>query len=112
MINEQIQGILIAKVEQELNDYKENLIKNFTAKEIIEKSYETTFKEEVVSMINGLKLEQNEIKALLKTDKVLDKMYNKYLNIETSMLDNMRDITRDIIIDINKEFIKKMENVR
>ena len=37
--------------------------------------YETTFKEETVSILEGLILGRNEIKALLNTEKPLDKMY-------------------------------------
>ena len=80
--------------------------------EIIDKSYETTFKEETVSILEGLILGRNEIKALLNTEKPLDKMYNKYMNIETSMLDKMTDIVRDIVDDLDKEFMKKREKVR
>ena len=102
----------MAKIEQEFSEYKQNLVKNFTKEEIIDKSYETTFKEETVSILEGLILGRNEIKALLNTEKPLDRMYNKYMNIETSMLDKMTDIVRDIVDDLDKEFMKKREKVR
>lgn len=108
----QLKDTLIAKIEQEFYNYKQNLIKNCTPEEIIDKSYETTFKEEFVSILYGLVLGRNEIKALLSTEKPLDKIYKKYENIETSMLDNMTDITRDILEDIEKEFIKNKEKAR
>jgi hypothetical protein len=57
-------------------------------------------------------LDRNEIKALLNTNKALDKMYQKYLNVETSMLGNATDIVRDIVEDMNKEFMRKREEVR
>ena len=47
MNNEQLKDILIAKIEQEFNIYKQNLIKNCTKVEIIDKSYEINFKEEI-----------------------------------------------------------------
>lgn len=109
---DQIKDVLMAKIEQEFSEYKQNLVKNFTKEEIIDKSYETTFKEETVSILEGLILGRNEIKALLNTEKPLDRMYNKYMNIETSMLDKMTDIVRDIVDDLDKEFMKKREKVR
>lgn len=112
MNNEQLKDILTAKIEQEFSIYKQDLIKNCTKEEIIDKSYETTFKEEILSILEGSILSKNEIKALLNTEKILENMYNKYMNTETSMLDNMTDIVRYIVEDIDKEFIKKLEKVR
>lgn len=109
---EQLKDILVAKIDQEFSEYKQYLIKNFTKEQIIEKSYETTFKEETRSILIGAVLSVNEIRALLNTEKILNEMYKKYMNIETSMLDNMTDIVRDIVEDIDKEFIKKREKVR
>ena len=107
MNNEQLKDILIAKIEQEFNIYKQNLIKNCTKEEIIDKSYEINFKEETLSILEGATLSFKEIKALLSTEKILEKMYDKYMNIETSNLDNMRDIVQEIVEDIDKEFTKK-----
>lgn len=109
---DQLKETLNAKLEQELSKYKQNLIKNCTSEEIVEKSYETTFKEETVSIINALVIGRNEIKALLKEDNALDKMYSKYEKRDGSMLDNLVDITRDILDDIDKEFIQKRKEVR
>lgn len=109
---DQLKDTLIAKIEQEFSEYKQNLIKNLTPEEIIGKSYETTFKEETMSILEGAILGRNEIKALLNTEKILDKMYDKYMNVETSMLNNMTDIVRNIVDNIDKEFIKKREKVR
>lgn len=62
MNNGQLKDGLIAKIEQEFSEYKQNLIQNFTKEDIIEKSYEITFKEETVAILNGLILGRNEIK--------------------------------------------------
>lgn len=108
----QLKDTLIAKVEQELSEYKQNLMKNCTPEQIVEKSYETTFKEEIISILNCLTIDRNEIKALLKEDNVLNKMYSNYEKRDGSMLDNLVDITRDILEDIDKEFIKNKQKVR
>ena len=84
MNNEQLKDILIAKIKQEFSIYKQDLIKKCTKEE----------------------------KALLSTEKVLEKMYDKYMNIETNNLDNMRDIVQEIVEDIDKEFTKKREKAR
>ena len=109
---DKLKDVLMNKIYQEFSEYKQNLVKKFTKEEIIDKSYEITFKEETVLILEGLILVRNKIKALLNTEKPLDKMYNKYMNIETSMLDKMTDITRDIVEDLENEFIKKREKVR
>lgn len=109
---EQQKEVLIAKIEQELSQYKQNLIKNYTKDEIIENSYETVFKEEFTSIINGLVLSKDEIKALLNTERVLDKMYKKYMQKETIILDDMTNVTKEIIENFNKEYIKKREKER
>lgn len=101
---EQLKDTLINKIEQEFSEYKQNLIKNFTPEEIIEKSYEITFKEETILILNGYMLDKNQITALLNTEKPLDKMYKKkYMNIETSALDILTDLVKDIVQDIDKE---------
>lgn len=109
---EQLKDTLITKLEQEFSEYKQYLIKNFPPEEIIEKSYEINFKEQAVSILEGCVLDRNAIKALLNTDKALDKMYKKYINVETSMLDTMRDIVTDIVGDIDKEYMKKRGKAR
>lgn len=52
---------LTAKLEQELNKYENNLAKNYTPKQIIEKSYETTFKQEAVSILRCGILDKKEL---------------------------------------------------
>ncbi|MCI8346290.1 MAG: DUF3848 domain-containing protein [Clostridia bacterium] len=83
---EQLKDTLIAKVEQELSEYKQNLMKNCTPEQIVEKSYETTFKEEIISILNCLTIGRNEIKTLLKEDNALNKMYSNYEKRDGSMV--------------------------
>lgn len=109
---EQLKETLMAKMEQELSQYKQNLIQNYNPKQIVEKSYETTFKEEITSIMNCLTIGRNEIKALLKEDNALNKMYSNYMERDCSMLDSLVDITRDILEDIDKEYMKKLEKAR
>lgn len=109
---EQLKETLMAKMEQELSQYKQNLIQNYDPEQIVEKSYETTFKEEITSIMNCLTIGRNEIKALLKEDNALNKMYSNYMKRDCILLDSLIDITRDILEDIDKEYMKKLEKVR
>lgn len=45
MSYEQLKDTLIKKIEQELFDYKQDLIKNNTPEKIVEQSYETMIKD-------------------------------------------------------------------
>lgn len=48
---DKLKDVLMNKIYQEFSEYKQNLVKKFTKEEIIDKSYETTFKEETVSIL-------------------------------------------------------------
>lgn len=62
------------KIQQEYDKFIEKLMK-LSPKEIIERSYEKIFKEEIISMIQGKELSKSEINALLKVDYPLDALY-------------------------------------
>lgn len=107
-----LNGTLSAKLEQELSQYEEDLAKNYTPKEIIEKSYETIFKQEVVLILECGILEKKEIQALLKQDNILDSLFQKYMKCDKGMLENLRDILEDISAEISEEFNKNKQKVR
>ena len=65
---DKLKYVLMNKIYQEFSEYKQNLVKKFTKEEIIDKSYEITFKEETVLILEGLILVRNKIKALLNTE--------------------------------------------
>lgn len=66
------------KIQQEYDKLIEKLMK-LSPKEIIERSYEKIFKEEIISMIQGKELSKSEINALLKVDYPLDALYQEWL---------------------------------
>lgn len=66
------------KIQQEYDKFIEKLMK-LSPKEIIERSYEKIFKEEIISMIQGKELSKSEINALLKVDYPLDALYQEWL---------------------------------
>lgn len=72
---------LIEKVENEHKAFQDNLLK-LSSKEIIEKSYEITVKNELLWYIQNESdnetLEENEIAALFENKDILETMYQKY----------------------------------
>ena len=95
---------LMDKIEQELSDYKQNLIENKTPEEIIECSGETVLKEDIRDILDCSILGRNEIKVLLKTDNVIDKIYSKCVEKENTALDTLRDNVQDSIDNISKQY--------
>lgn len=103
---------LAAKLEQELSRYEEDLVKNYKPKQIIEKSYETTFKQEAVSILECNILDKKEIQSLLKEDNALESLYKKYMKSDKGMLDNLQEILKDIAMEMAETFNKNKEKVR
>lgn len=107
MSYEQLKDTLISKIEHELFDYKQNLIRNCTPEKIIEQAYETMIKDYICDIILYKQFDKNEVKALLKTDNILSKLYDKYLHSECNLLDVLKDNVDDSIRDITKEYEKR-----
>ena len=103
---------LTAKLEQELSQYETDLEKKYTPKQIIEKSYETTFKQEAVSILMCGILDKKEVQALLKEDKLLDSLYKRYMREDNGMLESLEEILQDISFEISDEFNKNKQKVR
>ena len=95
---------LINKIEQELSDYKKDLINKKTPEEIINCSGETVLKEDIRDILDCSILGRNEIKVLLKTDNVIDKIYSKCVEKENTALDTLRDNVQDSIDNISKQY--------
>ena len=109
---ETLNETLTAKLEQELSQYETDLEKNYTPKQIIEKSYETTFKQEAVSILSCGILDKKEVQALLKEDKLLDSLYKRYMREDNAMLESLEEILQDISFEISDEFNKNKQKVR
>lgn len=88
------------KIQQEYDKFIEKLME-LSPKEIIERSYEKIFKEEIISMIQGKELSKSEIIALLKVDYPLDALYQEWLKTDLSYV-QMVDETFD-------KYINKLE---
>lgn len=79
MSNEALKEKLSIKIEKELKDFKERTARLCTPQEIIKyKAYEITFKEQIKDILNNMMFDKEELKILLKTDYILDKLYSHW----------------------------------
>lgn len=98
--SEKISSALYNKLKIEYDMFLDNL-KTLSPDEIIKHSYETVFKEEILTCFeNGKPLNDRQSKALLSTNNSLDYLYNEWLDTDCSYLDSVLDSIRE---SANKE---------
>lgn len=102
-----IKDILMKKIEQELFNYKQDLIKNCTADEIIAKAYKITFKEQIKDIIDNTILGRNEMKVLLKTEHILDKLYCYWESSDGNIWEQLEDKVDEKIGKMTMEYERK-----
>jgi len=109
---DQLKDMLMKKIDQELFVYKQNLIKNYTPEEIIDEAYKINFKEQIRDIIDSSILGRNEIKVLLKTENVLDKVYDYWENSDGNIWGLLEDKVNEKIENMTMEYQKRKEKVR
>jgi len=109
---DQLKDMLMKKIDQELFVYKQNLIKNYTPDEIIDEAYKINFKEQIRDIIDSSMLGRNEIKVLLKTENVLDKVYDYWESSDGNIWEQLEDKVNEKIENMTIEFQKRKEKVR
>ena len=87
--------MLMKKVDQELFNYKQNLIKNKTPEEIIQEAYEINFKDQIRDVLDSSMLGRTEMKVLLKTDNVIGKIYDYWVQSDGYIWDKLEDRTNE-----------------
>lgn len=111
---DQLKDILMKKIDQELFNYKQNLIKTHTPEEIINEAYEINFKEQIKDILDSSMLGRNDIKVLLKTENVLDRLYDYWEhsngNIWELLEDKVNEKIENMVVDYEKK--KTREKVR
>ena len=108
---EEMNNKLYRKLETEYTNFIENL-KTLSPDEIISKSYEKVFKEDILLCFDERELSFKEAKALFSLEKPLDSMYHDWLEVDTSYMDELRDSTHDSIkkaVEFMNEKSKGME---
>ncbi len=104
---DELKDILMKKIDQELYNYKQNLIKNYTPEQIINEAYEINFKEQIRDILDSSMLGRQEMKVLLKTDNVLGKLYDYWENLDGNIWGQLEDrvdekITKMALLDYQK----------
>ena len=112
MNDDQLKDMLIKKIDQELFAYKQNLIKNYTPDEIIQEAYKINFKEQIRDILDSSILDRNEIKVLLKTENVLDKVYDYWENSDGNIWGLLEDKVNEKIENMTIEYEKRKEKAR
>ncbi len=108
---DQLKEALMKKIDKELFNYKQNLIKNYTPEQIILEAYGIVFKEQIRDIIDCSILGRNEIKTLLKTDNVLLKLYDYWENSDGyiwGLLENkVNEKIENMSVEYNKQKMKE-----
>ena len=106
---------LFAKVEKELEEFKQEL-KQKTPDEIIESAYELTVKKEIISQLKELNLDYEELNALVKEKNLLSQFYENWIHSDGQLGEvlsyGMMDEIELIVDEYNKEMQKKSRDAR
>lgn len=81
--------ILLEKMNREYKEYLKRLELK-SPKEIINSSYETVFKEDIIAAVEMQTLEPEHIKALLSVEYPLDYCYDEWLREDITYMDELR----------------------
>lgn len=88
---------LMKKIDKEIFDYKQDLIKNKTPEEIIKEAYEINFKDQIRDILDSSMLGRTEMKVLLKADNVIGKIYDYWVHSDGYIWDKLEDRTNEKI---------------
>lgn len=95
MLKETLAIKLQKKIEKEFANYQEEL-KTKPIDEIINLSYQTSSKEDIVCCIQGCEhfLSEKQMKALYKAPNSLNEIYDDYSTADYNYMDDIRDSIR------------------
>ena len=97
------------KIDKEFNDFIQEL-KRCKPEVILERAYEKVSKEEMIYKIKDRDYSLGELKALLKTDGILDECYDEWLKSDgnfNEVLEYAVDKRIELIKDDYKDNLKK-----
>ena len=107
-----LKEMLMKKVEQEQFNYKQNLIKNYKPEEIIKEAYKINFREQIIDILDGKMLGRQEIKVLLKTDNVVEKLYDYWEHSDRNIWEQLEDNVNEKLEKMVTDYQKNKEKVR
>lgn len=113
MSYEDLKEMLMKKIDQELFNYKQNLIRNYTPEQIIEQAYKINIKQQIRDIIDGIIFSKEQVQILLKTDNIVENLYERYEKSDGNIWSYLEDNVSEKLGDIVKEYNKKnKEKVR
>lgn len=106
MLNE-----LLKKMNDEYEEYK-LLLESCSPRKIIEKSYETTIKNEIIFAISesSSDLDDEGIKLLCNMEKPLDFLYSEWLNNDISLMEKFKTSIGDSVSALLQNEAAEEEN--
>ena len=108
---EKIKQKLYEKMEDELKNYEQELLK-MQPKEIIENAYQYTVKSEFISQIKEKNLDEDEIKSLLREKDLLSQFYEDWRNADAQLGEILSYKMDDTIETINIEDYNRKRKLR
>lgn len=107
-MEEKIREELYSKLESEFDSYKKEL-ETLTSKEIIDKSYETTMKEELMCLFypESQRYDLDEIKALKNEKNSLETLYQGWMDSDLNINQLLEDNTDEIVAELAEEYKAK-----
>lgn len=107
-MEEKIRQELYDKLIKEKDSYKEDLL-NLPIREVIDKSYETSIKEELVYLFHpdSVMFDIKEIKALKNEDNSLETLYQGWMDCDLNLNQLLEDNVRDTLSDLSDSYIEK-----
>ena len=105
IMEEKIREELYSKLESEFESYKKEL-ETLTSKEIIDKSYETTMKEELMCLFypESQRYDLDEIKALKNEKNSLETLYQGWMDSDLNINQLLEDNTDEIVAELAEEY--------
>ena len=103
---ESLRDKLIDKLEEEQEKYL-NEMKAMGADEILKKVYEINARQEILDYVSYANIEPKEMKALLNTDNLIDRMYDRWIDYDGNFYEVLEYPIEEEIERISDEFYDK-----
>lgn len=111
MSQEELNTQLYEKMLEEQKRFTEDLL-SMPPKEILEKAYEYTVREDIVLAMEDADLSPKQCKALLKSKTPLADVFARFQDRETSYMDTVRDTLESQANEAMRDEFKKSHDAR
>ena len=102
-MSEKLKKKLVEKIHKEQQEYLENLKKQ-PADKIIEASYETCYRNEIICLLESSDIDdEDDIATLLAMPDTLGELYNEWLSADCSVCDMLLDVIFDYVREVKND---------